>query len=174
VSEYDTIPEIIVAPCCTVNVDVVIVLRSIGVLKVAVINFIAVALADPAAALVLKIAAMLLIAATPSDPVVMFVFSKGTFVPPLTGDVRITVGVIQRVTIPGSSALQPPQKTTKSKAAVNPADSVTPENPRNIREKGAHRLKVVVGFVVGVFMVSSINSERMNTAFLCVRSYIGS
>jgi hypothetical protein len=71
--------------------------------------------------------------------------------------VRITVGAVDAVqfTIPGVSSLQPPIKTTKSKAAVSPAESGTPRNPRIIREKCAHRFKAVVGFVVRVFMDAS-------------------
>jgi hypothetical protein len=122
-------------------------------------------LADPAAPLVLKITARPLIAAAPSDLAVMLAFSKGTFVPLSGGDVRITVGVTQGVTIPGSSALQPPQKTTKTKTAVNPAESVMPRDPRIIRENCAHLLEAVVRFVFGVFINSSVNSKRMDKFF---------
>lgn len=131
VSEYDTVPEIGVAPCCTVNVVVVIEFGSIGVLKVAKITFTAVTLAKPVAPLVLE---------------------RGSFVAPLTGDVRITVGVIQTFTIPGDSSLQPPIKMTKSKAALSPAENKTPRDPQIIRDKCANRPKV---FVVEVFIVSS-------------------
>ena len=123
VSEYDTVPEIEVAPCCTVNVVAVIDVGSIGVLNVAVITFTAVTLAKLVAPLVLE---------------------RGSFVTPLAGEVRITVGVIQTFTIPGDSSLQPPIKTTRSKAAVSPAKIGTLRNPRIIREKCAHRLKAVV------------------------------
>jgi hypothetical protein len=48
-SEYDTVPEIGVVPCCTVKVVVVIDFGSIGVLKVALIILTAAALTDPVA-----------------------------------------------------------------------------------------------------------------------------
>jgi hypothetical protein len=136
VSEYDTVPEIAVAPCCTVNVVAVIEFGSIGVLNVAEIILSATTLAGPAALLVLL---------RDTPPI------------PLAGDVRITVGAIQTFTIPGVSSLQPPIKTT-SKAAVSTAESGTPRNPRIVREKCTHRLVAVVGFVVGVFMDSSVIS----------------
>jgi hypothetical protein len=109
VSVYDTVPEREMAPCCTVNVVVVIVLGSIGVLKVAVI---------------------ILTAATLAEPVAPFVLLSGSFIPPFAGDVRITVGVVQTLTIPGTSFLQPAIKTMKSNATVNPAESGMPRNPR--------------------------------------------
>jgi hypothetical protein len=139
-SEYDTVPEIGVAPCRTVNVVVVIEFGFIGVLKVAVI---------------------ILSAAIFAKPVALLVLYRDTLPTPSAGDVRITVGAmvtLQGVTIPGSSSLQPLIKTTKSKAAVSPAESGTPRNPRIVREKCVHRFKAVVGFVVEVFMDPSVIS----------------
>jgi hypothetical protein len=136
VSEYETVPEIRVAPCCTINVVVVIEFGSIGVLNVAVIILTPATLVPDVAALVLL---------------------RLTSVPPLTGDVRITVGVIQTFTIPGVSSLQPPIKMTKSKAAVSPAESETLTDSRIIRKKCANRIKAVIGFVDGVFMCPSIS-----------------
>jgi hypothetical protein len=98
---------------------------------------------------------MSLTAATLADRVVPLALFRGTFVPPLTGDVRITVGAIQTFTIPGVSSLQPPITTTKSKAAVSPAESWTPRKPRIIREKCIRRLKADVECVVDVFIDSS-------------------
>jgi hypothetical protein len=130
VSEYDTVPEMGVVPCRTVNVAALIVLPSIGVLKVAV---------------------MTLTAATLTEPEVLLVLLRGTLPAPLTGDVRITVGEGHTFTIPATSSLQPLIETTNSKAAVNPIEIGTPKNFR-IREERAHRLTAVVEFVFGVFI----------------------
>ncbi len=86
---------------------------------------------------------------------VPLVLYRDTFVPPLAGDVRITVGAIQTFTIPATSSLQPTIKIARSKAAVSPVKNEKPKDLRMIREKCVHRLNAVVGFVVEVFMASS-------------------
>jgi hypothetical protein len=138
--EYDTVPEIGVVPCRTVKVVVFIDFGSIGVLKVAVIT---------------------LTAATLANPVVPLVLLRDKL-PLLMGDVLVTLGTmgaIQAFTIPGSSSLHPAIKTTKSKAAVSTTtESDMPRNPPVVLEKCVHRLKAVVGFVVGVFMDPSVIS----------------
>jgi hypothetical protein len=139
VDEYETVPVRSVDPCLTINVVALIELGSIGVLKVALIALSAAILAKPVAPLALN---------------------KFSFVPPLTGDVRITVGAmvtLQGVTIPGSSSLQPLIKTMNSKATVSVAEIGTLKNPRIVRERYAHRLRAVFIFVVKVFMNSSFN-----------------
>jgi hypothetical protein len=154
VSEYITAPKTGVVPSHTLNVDAVIEFGSIGVLKVAKISFTVETLVDPAVPLVLASVDVFLTVAAIADSLALLILLRGTFAPPLAGDVRITVGATQTFTIPVTSSLQPPRKTTKSKAAVSPAESEMPRNPRIIREKYANRLKAVVGFVVGVFMMS--------------------
>jgi hypothetical protein len=91
----------------------------------------------------------------PLVPLVVLIVLRGSFVTPLAGDVRITVGAIQTFKIPGPSSLQPTIKMTRSKAVVSPAESETPRDLRIIREKRAHLLKAFVGFVDEVFMASS-------------------
>jgi hypothetical protein len=134
VSEYDTVPVIKVLPCCTVNDVVVIDFGSIGVLKVAV---------------------MIFTAATIFTLVAPLVLLRDSFVAPLAGDVRITVGSIQTFTMPGVSFLQPSIKTTRSDNAIIPAKNMTLINPRVIREKCVHCHEAVVRFVLGVFMDTS-------------------
>jgi hypothetical protein len=81
-------------------VFVVIEFVFIGVLKVAVINLTALTLADGVTLFFLKDEAPFLTAALCADTLAAFAPLKATFVPPLAGDVRITVGVTQTFTIP--------------------------------------------------------------------------
>jgi hypothetical protein len=94
---------------------------------------------------VLKVAVMSLTAATLETPFVLF---SGSLVPPFVGVVRITVGALQTLTIPGTSFLQPAITTMKNKAAVNPAVIGAPKNPRTVREKCVHVFAARDGFVV--------------------------
>jgi len=167
---YDTTPIIGVEPCRTRKDDAVIEFGSIGVLNVAEITLTAATLAEPAVPLVLEVAAVflnaaellvlevvgiILTAAAMAPPLGLIVVLNGSFVTPLAGDVRITVGAIQTFKIPGPSSLQPTIKMTRSKAVVSPAESEIPRDLRIIREKFTHRLKTVVGFIDEVFMASS-------------------
>jgi hypothetical protein len=174
---YNIIPKIGVVPCHTLNVDVVIEFGSIGVLKVAEIILIvallansetpfvldvaaifltAATLADTATPLVLDVVGIVLIAAAIAGSLTWFIVLRGSFVAPLAGDVRITVGATGQYTGPVISSSQPLMKTTMSNMAVSPAESMTPGSLRNIGEKCVHRRKTVVGFVIGVFIDSSI------------------
>jgi hypothetical protein len=158
---YDTPPKIGVVPCHTVNVAVEIEFGSIGVLKVAEITLTAATLADFAIPLFLEVADILLTVAAIADSLALLILLRASFVTPLAGDVRITVGAVaagQTFTIPGPSSLQPTIKMTRSKAAANPAKSEKPKDTRISREKCVHRLKAVVGFVDEVFMTTSLKS----------------
>jgi hypothetical protein len=81
-------------------VFVVIEFVFIGVLKVAVINLTALALADGVTPFFLKDAAPFLTAALCADALAAFAPLKATFVTPSAGDVRITVGARHTFTIP--------------------------------------------------------------------------
>jgi len=158
VSEYDTVPDIRVLLCCTTNVDVLIVRGSIGLLKVAVIIFTAETFVVPAVPLIFNFVAFLFKAVGVDIPALPLILKRGSLAPPFTGVVRITVGAMQTLTIPGVSSRQPLIKTTKSMAVINPAESEAPRILRFIREKGDHGLKAVFGFVVEVFIEPSANS----------------
>jgi hypothetical protein len=93
---------------------------SIGVLKVAEIVFIASILTRPAGPLTLL---------------------RGSFVAPLAGEVRVTLGTIHALTIPGASCLQPPINTAQSKATNTAAFTETPT-------KRSHRCETVVIIVL--------------------------
>jgi hypothetical protein len=158
VSEYNTDPKTGVLPCHKLNVTAVIVFGSIGVLKVAEIILTVETLAGLVTPLDLDIVGIILTAAAIADSVALLILLRDTFVPPLPGDVRITVGAIQTFTIPGPSSLQPTIKMPRSKAVVSTAESETPRDLRIIREKCVHRFKAVDGFVDEVFMASSLIS----------------
>jgi hypothetical protein len=146
---YDTTPKIGLVPCRTINDDVVIEFGSIGVLNVAEITLTVATLADPLVLLVFEVATnflsaaalpildvvgIILTAVMIADPLVPPVVLRGSFVVPLGGEVRITVGAIHTFTIPGSSSLHPTIKTARSKAMVSPAESETPRDLRIMRE----------------------------------------
>jgi len=113
---------------------------------------VAVVFLDGPVLFVVEVVGIILTAAVIAPPFGFNVVLNGSFVTPLAGEVRITVGAIQTFKIPGPSSLQPTIKMTRSKAVVSPAESETPRELRIIREKCVHRLKAVVGFVDEVFI----------------------